>query len=334
MRLEQVDLETWERALPARGFDVFHTAEALEVLDRHTAGERRLYAAYKGEAVVGLFPVFVRERGPGRMVFSPPPAAGTDRLGPLVTTDSPKRRKREKANTRLIELVLDAVDASSPRTLAWFQCRPGYTDPRPFKWLDFDVGTRFTYVLDLQGTTPDDVMAGFNRDLRGDVRDGLDLDVTVSVEGVEAAMRIYDDVDARYDEHEDRIPLSRPLYADLVEALGDRCRVYVVRDGDGDYLGGATILYSNDTAMFWQGGVAATYEGTSVNGVLHWAVITDVLEDPDLESIAGYDLVGANDPRLADYKAKFGGDLLPQYTVESGGVGMAVAKRAYRMLSK
>jgi len=334
MRLEQVDLRTWEQALPATGFEVFHTPEALEVLDRHADGELRLYAAYKGEAVVGLCPVFVRERALGRTVFSPPPSAGADRLGPLVTTDSPKRRKRERANGRLVELVLDAVDARSPRTLVWIQCPVSYADPRPFKWSDLDVDTRFTYVLDLQGTTPDDVLAGFNRDLRGDVKEGLDLDVTVSVEGVEAAMRIYDDVDERYGEYDERIPLSRSLYADLVEALGDRCRVYVVRDADGGYLGGATILYSNDVAMFWQGGVAASYEGTSVNGVLHWAVITDVLEDPALDSIAGYDLVGANDPRLAEYKAQFGGDLLPQYTVDSGGVGMAVAKRAYRMLAK
>jgi len=334
MRLEQVDLRTWERALPETGFDVFHTPEALDVLDRHTAGELRLYAAYKGQAVVGLFPVFVRERGPGRMVFSPAPASGADRLGPLVTTDSPKRRKREEANGTLVERVLDAVDARSPRTLVWIQCAPSYVDPRPFKWADLDVDARFTYVLDLAGATPDDVLSGFNRDLRKDVREGLDLDVTVAVEGVESAMRIFDDVDARYDEYGERIPLSRPLYADLVEALGDRCRVYVVRDDDGDYLGGATILYSNDAAMFWQGGVAATHEGTSVNGVLHWAVITDVIEDPALESVSGYDLVGANDPRLANYKAKFGGELVPQYSVESGGVGMAVAKRAYRTLAK
>lgn len=334
MRLEQVDLPTWERALPPDGFEVYHTADALSVLDRHADGELRLYAAYKGQEVVGLFPAFVEQRGVGRVVFSPPPSLGADRLGPLVMTDSPKRRKREKANSRLVEMVLEDVDAGSPRSLVWIQCPLSYDDPRPFKWSGLDVDTRFTYVLDVEGATPEDLLDGFNRDLRKDVRAGMDLDVTVSVEGIEAAMRVYDHVDDRYGEHGDTIPLSRPLYRDLVEALGDRCRVYVVRDPDGEYLSGATVLYSNDVAMFWQGGVAAYHEGTSVNGVLHWEILRDVLEDPALESITGYDLVGANDPRLSDYKAKFGGDLVPKYTVESTGVGMAVAKRAYRLFAK
>lgn len=334
MHIEQIDLSTWKSSLPSSGFEVFHTAEALEILDTHTTSELRLYAAHKGDQVVGLLPVFVERNPLGRAILSPPPSVGISRLGPIVMTNSPKQRKREQVNQQFIDLVLEELTVTSSRSLLRIECPLSYSDPRPFRWANLDVSIRFTYVLDLGDTTLEDVMAGFSRDLRKEIRSADDLDITVDLEGLETAMRIYDDVDARYGEHGDTFPLTRELYGDLVEAIEDRCRVYVARDGDGNYLGGVTVLYSNDHALFWQGGVAATYKGSSVNSVLHWRIIQDIMEDPALESVTGYDLFGANTPRLCKYKSKFGADLVPNYTVESTGMGMAMAKRAYQMVSK
>ena len=334
MHIEQIDLSTWESSLPSSGFEVFHTAEALEALDKHTTGEMKLYAAYKGEQVVGLLPVFVERNPLGRAVMSPPPAVGISRLGPILMPTSPKQRKREHVNREFIQLVLDDIEPNSLRSVLRLECPLSFEDPRPFHWANLDVGIRFTYVLDLSDTTPEDVMAGFTRDLRKQIRNASELDVTIEPEGLESALRIFDEVDARYDEHGDTIPLTRELYGDLVEALGDRCRVYVARDDEGEYLGGVTVLYSNEHALFWQGGVATQYQGVSINSLLHWRIIKDIFEDPELESITGYDLFGANTPRLCEYKSKFGATLTPNYVIESNGVGMAVAKRAYQLVSK
>jgi hypothetical protein len=120
--------------------------------------------------------------------------------------------------------------------------------------------------------------------------------------------------------------------------MPERSRVYVARDPDGAYLGGIVTLASNDAVYYWQGGVGGSYEddgrSISVNAVLHRAIVSDILTDPTLERVDGYDLVGANTRRLCEYKAKFGGRLAPYYVVESTGPATALAKAGYRFLAR
>lgn len=334
MRLEAIDPSTWESELPAEGFEIFHLPEALQVLDDHVDAELRLYGAYKGQNAVGLFPAFVEEKPLVRMATSPPPGLSVPRLGPLVMPTSPKQRKRESVNREFVELLVDELDADSRRSLLRVVCPLEYGDPRPFDWSGFRVENDFTYVLDLAGRSTDEVRSAFSSGLRRELRTLEEADVTVGVEGVDAALRVHEDVAARYAERGEAHQLPASVVRDLVESLGDRCRVYVARNGSGEYLGGIVALYSNDVASFWLGGVARSYEGASVNTGLHWEIIADVVEGPPVDGVWGYDLVGANTPRLCRYKSKFGADLVGYHTVESDGLGMSVAKQAYTLVNK
>jgi hypothetical protein len=92
--------------------------------------------------------------------------------------------------------------------------------------------------------------------------------------------------------------------------------------------------FADEPAYCWQGGARGADDGTVVNGLSHWRVLQDVAEGPALSSVDAYDLVGANTERLCTYKAQFGGALVPYYVVESDGVGMATAKRAFQLVGK
>lgn len=334
MRLEEIDLEQWSRALPDSGYEVFHRPAALKVLATRSDATLRLYGAFKGQEPVGLFPAFVDRKAGGKIITSPPTGMVVPRLGPIVMPTSPKQRKRESVNREFVDLILDALDADARRSLVRIACPLDYGDPRPFQWADMEVGQSFTYVLDLEDRSEDDVLSSFSRDLRQEIRRADETDVTVSVEGERAAGRVYDDVAERYAEQGETFPADRGYFRELVSALGDHSRVYVARDENDTYLGGIVVLYSDDTAAFWQGGVRTSYDGISVNSVLHWQIIEDVLGDEAPQDVSGYDLVGANTPRLCRYKAKFGADLVPYYTVESSGAEMSLAKRAYSLVNK
>jgi hypothetical protein len=253
-------------------------------------------------------------------------------MGPILMPTSPKQRKIERVNRDFTREIVDELGLAARRTLVRFVGSPGYTDPRPFLWDELSVGTQFTYLLDV----PDDLeslLGRFSRDLRSDIRSDDDLDLAVAIENADAAERIARDVAGRYREQDEEPPFTVPYVTDLVESLGDRARSYVARDADGDYVGGLIVLYSNDVASFWQGGVSRNFEGVSVNSLLHWRVIQDIAADDPSESVDRYDLVGANTERLCGYKAKFGADLVPYYVVESEGRGMEMAKRTYRVLN-
>lgn len=336
MEITEVSTEEWNRALPETGFELFHTGTALEVLDRHTDGQLHRFVGYKGDNPVAMFPVFVVERAVGQAVLSPPPGMGVPQLGPLVMPASPKRRKRERLNREFVETVLERCDVSATGSLCRVICAPDYTDPRPFAWSGLDVETEFTYTLDTAEDTPEELLQAASKSLRREVRDGRETDVTVSVEGREAAERVHEQTSDRYAEQDREYALERGYVTDLTAALlaENRCRVYVARDGDGEFLSGVTVLYSNESAYFWQGGTRVTHDGVSINSLLHWRIVEDLVADPPRPETTRYDLLGANTERLCRYKAKFGGRLVPYHVVESGGATMDIAKKAYQFVGR
>jgi hypothetical protein len=334
VRIEELSRAAWGDALPSSGFGVFHTPAALGVLDDHTAADLRLLGGFNGDRPVALLPLFVTERPVGTTVLSPPPSLSVPQLGPVLMPASPKRRKRERLNNEFAGAVLDRVGVDRPTTLFRMSCDVGFGDPRPYAWADLTVRPRFTYVLDLADASPDQVLDGFSKSLRRDVRRARESDVHVDrVSSVDGAKLVYDDTRDRYEEQGRELGPSWPYVRDLSGALGDRCRSYLARDDDGGYLGGITVLYSNDRAYFWQGGTRSEHD-VAVNGLLHWHILEDVATDPPIESVSAYDLMGANTERLCRYKSKFGADLRHHYVVESAGYAMDVAKRVYERVGR
>jgi hypothetical protein len=336
MNLERIDTTEWRRALPETGFEVFHTPAALEVLDEHARGDLTLFAGYKGDRPVALFPAKIQRRSAGTAVLSPPPGFGVPRLGPILMPASPKQRKRERLNRQFVTDLLETLDVDERSTLFRTICPTGYRDPRPFNWSGLRLETAFTYSLDTSGRSADEISDSFSKSLRRELRDARALDVAVTPGDAEDVRLVYEDAAARYEEAGE--PLSLPwLYVrDLTAALAteDRCRTYVVRSPSDEFLSGLVVLYSNDAAYFWLGGTRTTYQDVSVNSLLHWRVITDLLTDPPRESTARYDLVGANTERLCRYKSKFNAELRPYYVVESDSRYLDLAKRAYELLGR
>jgi hypothetical protein len=337
MNLERVDVDAWADALPTAGFEVFHTPDALEVVGAHTEGELQLFAGYNGDRPVALLPVVVRNRARGTIALSPPPGLGIPRLGPILMPASPKRRKQERLNRQFTTDLLETLTTNSRWALFRMVCSPAYADPRPYSWAGFSLEPAFTYSLETEGRSTDEILASFSKSLRREIRDAEELGLDVGIEATETAARtVYEDTVTRYQEQDRSFSLDWAYVRDLTDALEttDRCRVYVARAPDGEFLSGITVLYSNDAAYFWQGGSRTTHEGVSINSLLHWQIIEDLIENPPRESVTRYDLMGANTERLCQYKSKFGADLRPYYVVETDSPSMGIAKRAYDLVSR
>ncbi len=332
MNVRRVTLGEWENSLPATGTEVFHSPEVLRVVDEYATGELRLYVGYRGEQPVGFLPAFVRELAGVRAVLSPIPGFSLSRMGPIVASNSPKQRKRERVNRTFTEQLLETLREGSLLTLVAMVFSTEYVDPRPYLRDGFDVVPRFTYALDLRETDAESVLKGFTRDLRSEIRKLEDTDLDVTVGGAADAVRVYDDYCERFAEQGAEFPTPRAYTREIVAALGDRARVYTAASPDGSFLGGVSVLYSGETAYFWQGGMRADYDGLSVNSLLHWRIVEDILTDPELDSIERYDLGRAAVERLGRYKSKFNPELVPYYEVRSSKL-LWVAKKLYEFVT-
>lgn len=330
MHIETLTLSEWKDALPATGFEWSHTPETLSVLDTHVGGDLRLYGGYKGNELIGLLPVVVRTELGATAVVSPPPGFGIPQMGPIFLPASPKQRKQEKVNQAFTSAVLDTVDAHDPLTVFGLSCSTEYTDPRPYLWAGFDVETRFTYRLALCDRSPEVVLQSFSREVRRGIRDAENAGVCVTLQGVDGARAVYNAHERRRNEQGDNYPVPWEYVRDLVKALGNRSRVYVAHTPDGEFLGGITVVYSNEKAYYMQGGTHIDHQHVSANELLHWHVIEDILTDPELAPITRYDLGNANMESLAHYKSKYDAEPIPHYLVKSGRL-MSLAQKAYEL---
>jgi len=189
------------------------------------------------------------------------------------------------------------------------------------------VEPRFNHVIDLTDREQEEVLKSFTRDLRKEIRKGDELDVTISTEGAAAAERICGELKERHADQGLTYPTPRSFARELVTRLDDNSRVYVARGPDGEFLSGVTLVYANGDAIFWQGGMKASYDGVSVNSLLHWEIITDILEDPELESVERYHLGNALNRRISRYKSKFNGEPVVNYEIKSNL--MVLARKAH-----
>lgn len=327
MEIQRLSVDEWEELLPSSGVGPFHQPEMLTLMDEYEEGDLQLLGGFRGQQPVGLFPVFVRRQFGLKFVISPPPGLAVPWLGPVLMPTSPKQRKREKLNEQFTEQTLEEVDADDPRTLFGIVGSPEYGDPRPYLWNSQNVEPRFNHVLELANRDSEEVLKSFTSDLRKEIRKRDELDVSITTEGPAAAERICGELKERHAAQGLPYPTPRAFARELAARLEDNTRVYVARGPDGEFLSGVTLLYANGDAIFWQGGTKANYDGVSVNSLLHWEIITDILEDPEIEGIDRYHLGNALNQRISRYKSKFNGEPVVNYEIKSNM--MVLARKAH-----
>lgn len=304
----------------------FHRHEALEVLADHGSATLYPLVATAGGEPIGLFPVFEKSLGPVSAVFSPVPNLKIHNLGPvLVAADGLSAPERERRSRRLVDTVLACLRERLVPQYVFVRTAVRYDDPRPFDWNGFDVTPRYSYVVDL---TPDTetLLDQFSSDARRNVRNRGE-GITVREAGADAIDAIIERVRERHAEQGESYPLTAGFVRDCYDALpAGTVRPYVV-DLDGEFAGGMITLETDDTIYRWQGGVKSD-TGRPVNDLLDWRIIRDAGD----RGLTRYDLMGANNPRISRYKAKFDPDLVTYHSMVKATVPMRLLAATYRRL--
>ncbi|MFC7068821.1 GNAT family N-acetyltransferase [Halobaculum lipolyticum] len=323
------DDETWNGYLDhARTPTPFHRAESLAALARAADARLHRLGGFKGQEPVGVFPVFELERGPVTGVFSPPPDLKVPYLGPslVVRGSRPKRRRLERQHHEFVERALDHLAATVDPSLVHLRTPPGYEDVRPFSWRAYDVDPRYTYVVDLSRDA-DDLLASFSSDARRNVTDDYDVDYTIDVGGPAEIRTIVERTAARYAEQGEPFPVEPDFVVDLYEALPEGMVRPTVCRVDGDVVAGTICIEGYGTAIRWLGSAKPAGD-LPANDIIDWRYCRAAAD----RGVTAFDLAGANNQRIAEYKAKFSPDLVPYYRLKCCSRTMDVAVSLYNKL--
>lgn len=320
-RLEGEKLDQWDSYVDRSSHALpFHRRSALESIARHHGQREHPLVGYKGQEPVGLFPLFETKIGPFTAVGSPPVETEIAYMGPLqIGLDGAKQRKVETARRRFIEGSLEWIDTRLDPDLVHVQCANGFTDVRPFLWNDFEVTPTYTYVVPLD-SDPDELLASFSSDARQNIRQFEESDGTVEIGGIDALETINGLARSRLEEKGLEHNLSTAFLEDLYEELGPDCVRPYVCVVDGEVVGGMLTLKGSGTIYRWVGGAVPEVD-LPVNEGIDWRIIRDGIED----GLDRYDLHGAMERGVSEYKSKFNPELTPLYEIERKSSRMKAA---------
>jgi len=322
-RFEDARAEEWNDLLErSPGGTPFHRAEVLSALGNESGMEPFRFVGYKGQEPVGLFPMFGTSKGPIGAAFSPPPSLKIPYLGPaLLNMGKLKRRKQDRRHRRFVEACLEHVDERLSPQYVHVRTPVRYEDVRPFVWNGFDATPRHTFEVDLT-VGESELLDRFSSDARRNITDDYESDVEIREGGADTVERVVEQVRERHAEQDESFPLSPSFVVDLFEASADGHLRTFRCDVDGAFTGGTIVLEAGDTVYSWLGSSKVDAD-VPVNDLLNWKVCQEGMAR-DLHT---FDLGGANDPRLCDFKAKFAPSLGTYYRLQrSTRTGDALAE--------
>lgn len=304
----------------------FHRFEFLEVCADHAGATLHPFVGYRGAELIGLFPVFEMRKGPFTAAFSPPPDLKVHYLGPApLNAGRLKRRKRDRRNRRFVEAVLDRVDREFDPRYVNVRTSPAYDDERPFLRAGYDATPRYTYVLDLTRDEEDLLMA-FSKDLRRAVRreaDGFEI----AEAGPDEIERIVEAAAARHAEKGADYNVTPSFVADVARELPDGMLHAPACREHGEFCGGEVSLEHDGTVYGWQS-AGDVSRSAPVYDLMYW----HAFRAAKARGCESYDLLGANNPDLCTYKAKFAPDLRAYQALNRGSWDMKAAARLYKRL--
>jgi hypothetical protein len=225
----------------------------------------------------------------------------------------------------LVEPIVAAMRGRGvPRQL---RLPPLIDDIRPWAWTGFEVTVGYTYRLAL----PHDP-ATMPRDLRRWTRSARRAGILVRRSTDAAAIM------ATLRETEERTSMSLRLDERLLERafelIGEEhLRAYVAFDRAGEAASSLLVFHApGTTAVEWVAGTRLRFLGSGAAQLVRGAAI----EDLAAAKARALDLAGASIPSVAAAKQRWGGQLLPVYSVQTPGLRstarhvVALSRRLFR----
>lgn len=326
--LDEGDRETWDRYIErSRHGTVFHRYAALETQARYAGASLHPLVGYVGEEPVGTFPVFEMRKGPVSLAFSPPYELGIQYLGPaLLSMDSLKQRKREKRHEGFVDGCIEWIEGELDPQYLFVQTDWHYDDVRPFTWNGFDVQPQYTYVVDLE-PGEEGVLGRFSQNPRRNIRNHGEEDYSADEGGEEAIEWTIRRVNERYAEQGLTPRFTPEFVVDLYNRLDDgQVRPYTLTV-DGETVAGSILLEDGERAYSWQGSARPDVD-IPANDLLEWHTMCEAMS----RDVRTYEILGANTPRLNEWKTKFNPQPRAYYTAKRSTLGMDVAEQLYVQL--
>lgn len=287
---------------------LFHQADWLRVLQRTQHLELVPLGIIQNDRVIGLLPLFVKRYGPLRVGASPFIVEDTPYLGPVIdqvslgaVLDALGRWARQ---TRLgfVRLLLPPVAPGSATvgTTATANARTTLIE-------------KHTHILDLTVGT-DRLWRNLSERCRRAIKKAQRAEIEVIRATTPVELHDYYVIaDALYRAQGRRHPNPREFFQELWERFSPSKEVsLLLARYQGQLVGGVFLAHANGTVYYLDGASNPAGKRLQATNQIFWEAILQAVK----AGAERFDFVGSDIPRLAQFKASFGGSLHSYWCIE------------------
>ena len=276
---------------------IFHKWEFLKIVEKYSGYNFLPYGVMRGEALIGLFPLFHKRNAFFSRVFSPPPNAGVPFLGFLMGPEyeTAKQDRKEIYLSQVIDEINDEINLLSPNYIS-LSSTPGYLDIRPFIWNNYTIHQNYNYVINLN---PDlnSIRSGFKLNLRKQVALSEKQNLLLVPDTKIASF--CEIITQRYEDQGLNFPVYKIDYLqDLFKIYPEHLKLYSLYQNN-DLIGGI-LTQEYKKFLTWHGN-AKIIDGVYGNEYILWQLI----QKAKGEGYSKFLLTGANQRNLCQFKSKF-----------------------------
>ena len=305
--------ERWNNLLKhSENTTAFYTWDWLKIMEKYSmssfgfSSKAELYplVGYKGEAPIGVFPLFSYKTPLYHIVSSPPLKTEIRSLGPLIINQTElKEAKREALFLDFQKEADRFIFHELKANYAHILSAPGIINARPFKWTGYRVEPMYTYMLDLT-KGEEKIWDGFSSNLRQNVRNS---EKKISIrEGTKKDLEIiYSITLDRYQQQGINPGFSLEYLLDVYGKFVDRNLKLFVAEQENKTCAGILTSTYNGTIIAWIGATKTSMKGIYPNSLLQWHIIKWGINN----DFKKYEIQWANSERLCKYKSKYNPDL-------------------------
>jgi len=299
--------KTWDQFVDDNPYGVLsHKWDFLKIAEKHSGHKLYTYGVYKGDELLGIYPLFYKRTKGFKTIFSPPFRRGIPYLGFLVSKeyDKLKQSKKESFLSLFLGEIETEVRKYSPDYMLVYTV-PNFMDMRFFKWNNYFVAPDYTYALDLKPPL-EMIWNNFHKDVKRCVKladsSGLELRVSDDIS------LLHERQERRYREKAVSFSMDAHYLKELFETYSDNIKVYYVHNDNGEVVSGMLSQEYNGRFLVWMG-IARAVE--HANEFLIWRLI----EQSRSNGLKKFEIAGANVRNQCQFKSRFSPSLEIWYRI-------------------
>ncbi len=312
MRIAEVQIADENYKLFAKQYGgVFNSSAWLSIY----GSGLKVYGIFdKGDALVGIFNLYF-DKIKIFSILKNPPFSPTISL--VFKNPSSNIAKKHSFDKSVYKLIVDFISGLS-KTINTFTMPMGCTDMQPFIWDNYKAIPNYTYHLDIENTSADDIFKKFSPERRNDikkaVKDGVECKLTQDYSIVK------DMVQHTFNRKE------KALNEDLVDHIlskfaNDSNSFAFVSYLNSKPIAASFIIYDQQIAHYLLGGYDPSNKHQGAGALAVQNAINHSLE----LGIPIFDFEGSMLPEVEKYFRAFGGEMKTMYSISKAKLPMEIA---------